>query len=69
MDEITGDFGGEVRLGIYFDGEKEIPVSGGSVNGNIKDVQGSMQLSREMQTLNRFCGPQAVKLFGVSISG
>lgn len=68
MDEITGDFGGEIRLGIYFDGEKEIPVCGGSVNGNIKDVQAGLHLSREMQTMGNYCCPQAVKLYGVSIS-
>jgi len=68
MDEITGDFGGEIRLGVYFDGEKEIPVCGGSVNGNIKDVQAGMQLSREMQTMDNYRCPQAVKLYGVSIS-
>jgi len=68
MDEITGDFGGEVRLGVYFDGEKEIPVTGGSINGNVRNVQGRMQLSREMQTIDNYCCPQAVKLFDVSIS-
>ncbi len=36
MDEWTGDFGGEVRLAIYHDGEKKIPVTGGSIVGNIQ---------------------------------
>lgn len=69
MDPFTGDFGGEVRLGWYFDGEKTIPVSGGAVTGNIKDVQHEMYLSKELQVDNDFIGPRTIQLFNVSVSG
>ena len=35
MDNDSGFCGGEVRLGLYFDGEKIIPVSGFSISGDM----------------------------------
>jgi len=69
MDEWTGDFGGEIRLGVYFDGEKHIPVTGGSISGNIKEVQESMLMSSELQTSNNYVAPAAIKLFGMRVAG
>jgi len=68
MDEWTGDFGGEIRLGIYFDGEKQVPVTGGSISGNIKDVAASMLLSSDLQTKNNYVCPMAIKLYGISVA-
>ncbi len=69
MDSFTGHFGGEIRLAFLFDGEKEIPVTGGSINGSIFDVQKSMLLSREMQEEQGYKGPFAVLLRNVSVAG
>ncbi len=69
MDEWTGDFGGEIRLAIYHDGESKIPVTGGSIVGNIKDVQSDMLLSKELQTSGNYICPKAIKLFGVTVAG
>lgn len=69
MDSLTGNFGGEIRLGYYNDGEKIIPVTGGSVSGNIKNVQNSMYLSKELQHDNNFEGPKTILLNNVSIAG
>jgi predicted Zn-dependent protease len=69
MDPVTGDFGGEIRLGRYFDGEKTVPVSGGSISGNIRAVQEEMYFSRELQSENDFAGPRIVKLLNVSVTG
>lgn len=66
MDEWTGDFGGEIRLGIYFDGEKERYITGGSISGNIKDVD--MYLSKDVQTKDNYICPKAIKLLGVTIA-
>ncbi|KKK89126.1 hypothetical protein LCGC14_2736250, partial [marine sediment metagenome] len=49
---LTGDFGGEIRLAyLSKDGSRDrgLPVSGGSISGNILNVQGEMTLSRERQ--------------------
>jgi len=69
MDPLTGDFAGEIRLGRYFDGEKIISVVGGSISGNIKDVQKEMYLSKELQQCNNFIGPKYIKLLNLNISG
>ncbi|ERI94132.1 modulator of DNA gyrase family protein [Clostridiales bacterium oral taxon 876 str. F0540] len=69
MDGLTGDFGGEIRLGWYFDGEKTIPVTGGSISGNIKEVQKNLYFSKELQKNNGFYGPKTIKLLDVSVSG
>lgn len=69
MDPMTGNFGGEFRLGIYFDGEKEIPVTLGSISANIKEVQTTMQLSTETAKENNFYGPKAIKFTNINIAG
>lgn len=69
VDIVTGDFGGEIRLGWYYDGEKTITITGGSISGNINDVQKEMYLSKETQKINNFIGPKAIKLLNVSVSG
>jgi PmbA protein len=69
MDPLTGDFGGEIRLGWYHDGHQTVPVSGGSISGSIRAVQEEMYLSRELQQENNFVGPQSVKLLNVSVTG
>lgn len=53
----------------YFDETRTIPVTGGSISGNIRDVQGRMVLSKELQTENNFIGPKILQLFNVSITG
>lgn len=69
MDTLTGDFAGEIRLGWYNDGEKIIPVTGGSISGNINEVHKEVYLSKELQKINNFSGPKSVKLLNVSIAG
>merc|ERR1711879_1012057 len=69
MDRFTGNFGGEFRLGIYYDGEKEIPVALGSISGNIKVSQKEMYLSKETTQMNRFIAPKIIKLKDVVIAG
>jgi PmbA protein len=67
---ITGDFGGEIRLAYYTDSEgNRRPVTGGSVSGNIREVQSQLHFSRETQSCAGFQGPRAVLLPGISVSG
>ena len=69
MDPLTGNFGGEIRLGRYFDGKDITFVTGGSISGNIKEVQSEMYLSKELQKENNFSGPQTIQLLNVAVSG
>jgi PmbA protein len=68
VDETTGDFGGEIRLGWYFDGSKRIPVTGGSVTGNLKSLD-SLYLSRETELNGDYYGPVSLMMKGMKISG
>ncbi|MFD3158446.1 metallopeptidase TldD-related protein [Haloimpatiens sp. FM7330] len=69
LNSLTGDFGGEIRLGWFFDGNNTIPITGGSISGNIQDIQNEMYFSKELQKDNDFIGPKTIKLVNISISG
>lgn len=69
MDDFTGHFGGEIRLAFLNDGEKVVPVTGGSVNGSILEVQDRMVFSKERYTNSRYDGPMAVAMEGVQVAG
>lgn len=69
MDDFSGHFGGEIRLAFLYDGEKVTPVTGGSVNGSILDVQGHMVFSKERYRDENYDGPYAVRIEGVKVAG
>lgn len=67
---LTGDFGGEIRLGYYQDADgNRTPVTGGSVSGNVLDVQQRMYFSRQIQNCAGFRGPQSILLPEVNVAG
>ena len=68
MNEITGDFGGEIRLAKYFDGQSARYVTGGSISGSFKAVASTMRLSSETHQQGSTICPVALKLSGVSIA-
>ena len=68
LDPVTGDFGAEIRLAYYFDGQKRLPVTGGSLSGSVPEVRASMLRSKERSIATRSLCPVAVKLRGVSVS-
>ncbi|MCL2189448.1 MAG: metallopeptidase TldD-related protein [Defluviitaleaceae bacterium] len=68
-DTITGDFGSEIRLGYYFDGEKTIPVTGGSISGNMEKVHGSLKMTKTEEQHGGFLCPEMICIRGASISG
>lgn len=61
MDALSGQFGGEFRLAYYNDPENHsIPVTGGSISGNILDILDTLMLSKENLNLNGYSGPKAI---------
>lgn len=68
VDETTGDFGGEIRLGWYFDGKERVPITGGSVTGNLRNMK-SLYLSREVKLEENYYGPRSIMIEGFRISG
>ncbi len=69
VNPMTGDFCGEIRLAWYYDGEKTIPVTGGSISGNIGELHQELSLSRELQRDKNFEGPAMIKLNKVTVAG
>ncbi|ARC83570.1 modulator of DNA gyrase family protein [Clostridium argentinense CDC 2741] len=69
MNSLTGDFGGEIRLALYVEGDTITPMTGGSISGNIKNVQGEMYLSSEVEANGNFFGPRAMLLKNISVAG
>ena len=66
--DIYNDYiGGEVRLGYYFDGEREIPVTGISISGKLSDAIANMRLSNETVTYESYTGPKCALLVGIEI--
>jgi PmbA protein len=66
--DIYNDYiGGEVRLGYYFDGEREIPVTGISISGKLSAALANMRLSSEEITYESYRGPKCALLYGIEI--
>ncbi|MBN2658553.1 MAG: modulator protein [Spirochaetales bacterium] len=58
MNPLTGDFGGEIRLGRYFDGEKIVPVTGASISENLFKIHHEIYLSKETTQKENYMGPK-----------
>ncbi len=69
VDPMTGDIFGEIRLAYWHDGEKTVPVSGGSVSGSMHDFVREMYLSVEQTQYDNYLLPAATKLCGVTVTG
>jgi len=69
VNPITGDFGSEIRLGFYYDGKTTVPITGGSISGNMAKVHDSLRMSVEEKQYNDYLGPAAICIRGASISG
>ena len=67
LEDASGYFGGEVRLGFYFDGEKEIPVTGFSIAGSLPELKGKIVVSKEDIVSSRYVGPKYLFIKGMSI--
>lgn len=66
--ETDADYiGGEVRLALYFDGEKVTPVSGFSFSGSIKNALDNMELSKDKEDIKNYNGPKYLKIKNMQI--
>lgn len=68
-DPITGDIGGEIRLGYYHDGDKVTKVTGGSVSGSMREFVKELYLSKELRQYNDTLIPAVVRLEGATVAG
>lgn len=66
--DIYNDYiGGEVRLAYYYDGEREIPVTGISISGKLSDALNSLRLSDTECVHGGYHGPKYALISGVEI--
>lgn len=67
LDEDTGYWGGEIRLAMYFDGKKYIPITNFSIAGNIyRDIK-KVLVSKEEFALPDYTGPKYLIFEGLNI--
>ena len=69
MDEMSGRFGGEIRLAYLYDGETVKTVTGGSVNGSLLEKQDNLLFSKETFKTSNYSGPLAILIPAVSVAG
>ncbi len=67
VESDSGYFGGEVRLGYYFDGKKEIPVTGFAISGDLNKSKSTMVFSKETVTTEYYHGPKYIEFKDVQI--
>ena len=66
--DIYNDYiGGEVRLAYYFDGEREIPVTGISISGTLSAALSGMRLSDKSAVYEWYLGPKLARFEGIQI--
>lgn len=66
--DIYNDYiGGEVRLAYYFDGEREIPVTGISISGKLSDALSHMRLSASETVHEGYLGPDCALFTSIDI--
>lgn len=66
--DIYNDYiGGEVRLGYYFNGEREVPVTGISISGKLSVALANMRLSSDETTYESYNGPKCAIFDGIEI--
>ena len=69
INELTGDFGSEIRLAYYYQKNKERQiVTGGSISGNVYNCLSTVRFLNETKQNNNFIGPKKVLLENVTIS-
>lgn len=66
---ITGDFSSEIRLGYITKNGKKIPIKGGSVSGNIRNLINTLKLTKNITKSGNYIGPDGIYLENVDIAG
>lgn len=69
MDAMSGHFGGEIRLAYLIEDGRAVPVTGGSVNGSLFDVQSELRFSSERYQSAHYEGPYGLRIPNVSVAG
>jgi len=68
VDSFANYIGGEVRLGLYFDGKNTYPISGFSFSANLQDALNNLVLSKDVSKINNYEGPKYCLLNKVEVN-
>ena len=68
-DEMSGHFGGEIRLAYLYENGTVKKITGGSVNGSLLDAGGELVYSTERYKTADYNGPLAVRIPDVPVAG
>ena len=66
---VTGAFSGEIRVGYLIDGDKRVPIKGGSISGTMSKAMQEIYFSQETTKRAAYSGPLAVKVCNVNVAG
>ena len=69
INPLTGTFGGEIRLAYWYDGEKVIPVTGGSMTCSMSEALKTIRFSRETRQFDSSVVPASILIRNVAVSG
>jgi predicted Zn-dependent protease len=69
VDTLTGDFGMEIRLGYVHGPNGVVPVTGGSVTGNLFEALADVRMSAETRTHTAYAGPVAMRFGSLQVAG
>lgn len=69
MDSFTGNFGGEMRLCLLNDHGKDVPLTGGSINGKVSEIEDKLIFSFEKYEDGNYSGPYAVLVPDIPVAG
>lgn len=68
FDIFSGNFGGEVRLALYFDGNTYTPVTGITIGGNIHELKSHLSFSDTIERIKGYEGPKYCKVDTMSVN-
>ena len=69
VDELTGDFGMEIRIGYERGPDGIRPLAGGSVTGNLFEALADVRLSSETRVNTSYAGPMAIRFGSLQVAG
>ncbi|HEX6473839.1 MAG TPA: metallopeptidase TldD-related protein [Candidatus Limnocylindria bacterium] len=69
VDELTGDFGMEIRVGYERGPDGVRPLTGGSVTGNLFEALADVRLASETRINTAYAGPAAIRFGSLQVAG
>jgi len=69
VDELTGDFGMEIRLGYELTPHGRRPIKGGSLSGNVFEALAGVWFSHAVRMHGRYHGPRAARFASLRVAG